>query len=169
MPRLNDVQRAALATWWTLAEAAAGGGFTTTDTITAAADLAGQAGRSLTFTESAAISTLYGYARRMSNAAGELQSASPGDFINSDMVAVPPWARDEQVMNTTPVWHVTFRFDFLDAAGELQSEFRTSVFDMTLPDTAGDLQNAIEDDAQALADKYNVRLQSAQLHSILAV
>lgn len=169
MTRLDDTQRAALANWWTLAEAAAFGGFTTTDTITAASDLAGQAGRSLAFAESAAIATLYGYARRMANAAGVLQAADALSVITADMMATPPWARDEQVMNTTPIWHATFQFTFLDQAGQIQTDFRTSVFEMTLPETVGELAAAIQDDAQQMADKYGVTLVSATPHSLLAV
>lgn len=169
MARLNDVQRSALANWWTLAETAAGGGFTVTDTVTAASQLAQQAGSSLSFAESAAISTLYGYARRMTNAAGELQAAADEQTITADMMATPPWARDEQVMNTTPIWHVTYEFNYLDQGGVLQSGFRTSIFEMTLPETIGELKDAISADAQALADKYNVTLQEANLTSVLAV
>lgn len=169
MPRLDDTQRAALATWWNLAQDAVTRNLLSSDLIAAASDLAAQAGRSLAFTENQALATLYGYARRMGNAAGELQSAAPGQTIDANMVAIPPWARDEQTMNTTPVWHVLFRFDFLDAAGQLQSELRTSVFDMTLPETVGELQDDIGADAQSMADKYNVRLQTVTLHSILAV
>ena len=169
MTRLDDTQRAALANWWTLAEAAAFSGFTSTDTTSAASDLANQAGRSLAFAESAAISTLYGYARRMANAAGVLQAAPDTSVIDANMIAVPPWARDEQVMNTTPIWHATFEFTYLDQAGNLTTDFRTSVFEMTLPETVGELAAAIQDDAQQMADKYGVTLVSATLHSLLAV
>jgi hypothetical protein len=169
MARLTDVQRSALADWWDLAQAAAFGGFTTTDTITAAAQLAADAGRSLAFAESTAISTLYGYARRMSNAASALGVAAPNAVIDANMIAVPPWARDEQVMNTTPIWHVSYTFEYLDQAGNLQSEYRTSVFEMTMPETVGELSAAIQDDAQFLADKYGVTLVNASLTSILAV
>jgi hypothetical protein len=169
MARLDEVQRAALANWWDLAQSAANSGFTVTDTVTAASQLARDAGRSLTFAESAAISTLYGFARRMANAAGELAGDPSSFVIDPTVVAVPPWARDEQVMNTTPIWHVTYTFNYLDQGGVLQSKFVTSIFEMTLPDTVGELSDAIAEDAQQLADKYNVTLQGAELHSILAV
>jgi hypothetical protein len=169
VPRLDDTQRAALASWWDLAQTAANNGYTTTDTITAASDLARQAGAALAFDESSAIATLYGYAKRMSNAAGELQAANPGAIIDPSMMGIPPWARDEQVMNTSPLWHASFQFTFIDQAGVQQTEFRTSVFTMTLPQTVGELAAAIDEDAQAMADKYNVQLVDATPIQLLAV
>lgn len=169
MTRLDTTQRAALGNWWTLASDAASAGYTSTDLITAASAIAAQAGRSLAFAESSAIATLYGYARRMDNAAGVLQSAPGTAVIDPSMIGVPPWARDEQVMNTTPIWHATFEFTYLDQAGNAQTDFRTSVFEMTMADTVSGLLSDVTDDAQAMADKYNVRLVSVKLHSILAV
>lgn len=169
MTQLNDVQRAALAQWWNLASDAAQKGLTATDTVTAASQLAADAGRSLSFAESGAIATLYGFARRMTNAAGVLQGATSADVIDSSMMAVPPWARDTQTMLTTPIWHATFTFTYLDQAGNQVTDFRTSVFEMTLPETVGELQSAVTEDAQQMADKYNVRLLSAFLHSLSAV
>lgn len=169
MPRLNTTQAAALAAWWPLVQTAASGGYTSTDVIAAAADLARQAGGALSFAEGSAISTLYGYARRMANAAAAVQAATPETVISGEHVAVPPWARDEVAMATAPIWHVTYTFTYLDQAGNQQADFRTSVFEMTLPTTAGELAGAIAQDAQALADKYGVTLLDAQLHQILAV
>ncbi len=169
MARLSQTQTAALATWWLLAEKAGYGGFTSTDTVTAAADLAAAHGAALTFTEGTAIATLYGYARRMANAASEVQQALDTAVIGPEHIGMPPWARDEQVMLTTPIWHAGFQFTFLDAAGVVHTEFRTSVFEMTLPQTIGELTAAILEDAQAMADKYGVTLVDAVLHEILAV
>jgi hypothetical protein len=169
VPRLDDTQRAALANWWDLAQYAANHGFTSTDLISAASDIANQAGRSLSFDESSAIATLYGYSRRIFNASGELQAAGPGAWIGSEMISVPPWARDEQVMNTTPVWHVTFEFTYVDQAGNVVTEHRTSVQEMALSGTIDQLQSDTEADAQAMADKYGVQFVSANSISILAV
>lgn len=158
-----------MANWWTLAEGAAYQGFLTTDVISAAADLANQAGTSLSFAEARAISTLYGYGRRMSNAAAALGAAPDEAVIDPSMIGVPPWARDEQVMNTTPIWHVTYEFSYIDQAGNAQTDLRTSVFEMTLPETVGGLNDAISQDAQALADKYGVQLVDTNLTEVLAV
>jgi hypothetical protein len=169
MPRLSESVRAAMGDWWTLVLSAVSGGFTTTDTVAAAADVARQYGQSIGFDTNAAIATLYGYARRMENAAAALGGLAPGDVLGPDQIAVPPWARDEQVMDTAPIWHVTFTYNALDSAGNPVTEFRTSIFEMTLPDTAGDLFSALQSDAEAMAAKYGHTLVSISPHSILAV
>lgn len=169
MARLTDVQSAALANWWDLAQHAANNGFTSTDLITAASDIAQQAGRSLTFEESSAIASLYGFARRMFNGSEALQSASADTSITPDVMAIPPWARDEQVQNTVPIWHTTFEFTFIDQAGNQVTEFKTSVFDMTFPDTIGELTDNVQSDAEAMAAKYGVSLIGTSLISLLAV
>jgi hypothetical protein len=169
VPRLDDTQRAALANWWDLAQYAANHDYTSTDLISAASDIARQAGQSISAEENRAIAVLYGYARRIFNSAGELEGA-PGDaVIGPEMMAIPPWARDEQVMATTPVWHVTFEFAYVDQAGNPQADHRTSVQEMTLPDTVGELADLVDADAQAMADKYGVQFVSATMIQILAV
>lgn len=169
MARLDEVASAALANWWGLAQSAASGGFTVTDTISAASEIARSQGTSLTFEESRAISQLYGFARRMENASNALQDMSAGDVIDSEQISVPPWARDEAAMLTAPIWHATFEFQYVDAAGQLQTDFRTSVFDMTMPDTFGGLADALEQDGEAMAAKYGVTFLSATPVSLLAV
>jgi hypothetical protein len=169
VPRLSDTQRQVLGQWWTLAMSGAYGGFLTTDVIAAAADLARQAGGSLSFTDAGALSTLYGYARRMSNASDALANAAGTDVIDPSVIGVPPWAREQQAMNTTPIWHVSYDFTSVGADGSMTTDVRTSVFDMALPQTIGALQAAIESDAESLANKYNVSLVQASLKEILAV
>lgn len=169
MPRLTSTQAATLADWWPLVQHAGFGGFTTTDLTVAARSIATEAGVTLSFETNTALATLYGYARRMSNAADMVQSALDSDTIIADHIAVPPWARDETVMNTAPIWHVSFQFTYLDQQGIQQTDYRTSVFEMTLPDTIGDLKDAITEDAQAMADKYRFTFVDAQLNMILAV
>lgn len=169
MPRLTTNQRATLADWWNLAYDAGFGGFTTTDLISAASDIVRQAGISLSFQTSQDLAVLYGYARRMSNAADVVQSALDTATITADMKSIPPWARDEQILNTTPIHHVIFEFTYIDQAGVLTTDFRTSVFEMTFPGTIGDLKDAVTEDAQAMADKYGVQFQSINLLQIQMV
>jgi hypothetical protein len=171
VPRLTAPQRSALADWWNLARDAARDAYRSTDLIAAASDLAQQYGQSLTFSESTALSVLYGYARRMYNASDMVQNANPEDYITSAHIGIPPWARDEQVMNTSPIWHVTYVATFINQAGDTIEEFKTSVFEGVgqLPPTIGDLQDAIEEAGQILALKYGYEFVSAELTEILAV
>lgn len=169
MPRLTTAVRSALADWWNLASDAAHGGYTTTDLVQAAADLARQAGRALAFAESTALATLFGYAKRMVNAGSALRAAFDHQVIVPAHIAIPPWARDEAAQNAYPIWHVTYTFSYIDARGVRHDEYRTSVFEVTFPQTVGQLRADVAADAQALADKYGIDLLSAELHQILAV
>lgn len=171
MPRLDDVQRAALADWWNLAQGAVSDGWTTAQLVSVANYLADQADRTISFQENQAIAVLYGYAKRMANAADEFTSASPEATVTPDMIGVPPWARDEQVMNTTPIWHAVFEFTYIDQAGNEQTDWRTSVFDIThpLPDTISAEIDDMQADAEAMAAKYEVELVSISPVRILAV
>lgn len=169
MARLNDTLRAALGYWWDLISGAAQQGLPVTDTVQMANDIAQQQGRSLSFAENGAISSLYGYARRIENAGNSFQTTDPSLGITADMIAVPPWARDEQEMNTFPVYHVRFEYQYLDSAGNQQTGYRTSVFDNGLADTIGDLTADVLDDAEAMAAKYGHTLLGVRPLTILAV
>jgi hypothetical protein len=169
MPRLSDNVRSALADWWDLAQDAGFGGYRATELIEAASNLANQAGRSLSFTESSALSTLFGYARRMSNAADTTQAAEDNTYIGPDHVAIPPWARVESEMNANPIWHVNYQFTY-ERNGIISTEYKTSIFEYgRFPQTIGELKDAIAADAAVLANKYQVNLINTDLTQILAV
>jgi len=169
MSLLPDTVRQALGRWWGLVSSAAGTGFTTTDTVSAAASIAREAGQPITFTESAAIATLYGYARRIFNAGVVVQAGSDTSLISPDMVATPPWARDIAEQQSYPLYHIVYAFTSADTAGNRTTEFKTSAIPLVLPGTLGELLDSVTSAAQALAAKYNRDLVGVSLHSILAV
>lgn len=169
MPQLTDVQRSALGYWWNLIDAAAREGLTTTETIAMANDVAHSLGQTISFQENTAISQLYGYARRIVNAGNTFQSADPSQFIDSNMIATPPYARDQAEQNAYPLYHVKFQYTYLDQAGVQQTTYKTSVFADVLPETAGDLTAAVLDDADAMANKYGHTLLAVSPTEILAV
>jgi hypothetical protein len=171
MPRLTSTVSAALADWWTLALDAAFKGYTATRLQQAAAYIADNLEIDLPFSTYTSLSVLYGYAKRMSNASDAVHSADEEDYIQAQHIAVPPWARDQQAMNTNPIHHVQYMFTYLDENGFAQTEYKTSVFEypQQLPATIGELKDAITEDAQALADKYGKQLLTVDLHQILAV
>lgn len=169
MARLTDTVRQALGYWWSLIQGASAQGFRANEVTSMAADVAKTLGVTMSFQDAQAVAVLYGYARRMDNAAGVFQAAGPEQQISGDMIATPPWARDEAEMNAYPIWHATFSYTYLDNEGNMNTEFRTSVFRLTLPDTVGELADAIEVDAIAMSVKYDVQLVSADpisLHSV---
>lgn len=169
MPRLDDTQRAAFVTWFDLVNYAARNGFTVTDTIAAASDLAGQAGQSVTPAENRAISTLYGYVRRDVNASAVFQAAAPNAFIEPSMMATAPYARDEAEMAAYPLYHVRFEYTYIDSAGNVQTEIKTSAQPLTIGPTVAQVTADVLDDAEAFANKYGHTLVSAVPISILAV
>lgn len=169
MARITDTVRAALGYWWNLISDAARANFTVTDTVQLANQVATDLGGSLSFQENTAISVLYGYARREVNAGNLFQAAQPGQAIDAGMISTPPYARDLQEQNTYPLYHVKFEYTYLDSAGIQQTSYRTSVFPDQLPETAGELTQAVLDDAEAMAAKYGHTLLSAIPTNILSV
>jgi hypothetical protein len=169
MPVLTPTQRSALGYWWNLIDAAARQGLTTTETISMANEVASTLGQKLSFQENTAISQLYGYARRIVNSGTAFQSASPDRSISSEMVATPPYARDQQEQNAYPLYHVKFEYTYVDQSGVQQTTYKTSVFPDVLPETVGDLTSAVLDDAEAMASKYGHTLLSVTPTEILAV
>ena len=169
MPRLTAHVAGLLGDWWTLALDAGFSGYTTTDLQAAAKDIADRNNLTLAFRDYTGLSVLYGYARRMFNASQTVRNADDADYIQSQHIAIPPWARDETAQNANPIWHVTYEFTTLDENGFESTEYKTSVFEQSLPSTVGDLKDAVNEDAQALADKYGRQLLSVGLHQILAV
>jgi hypothetical protein len=169
MSRLTDTVRAALGYWWDLVNGAAQQGFTVTETVAMANNIATDLGQNLTFRENTAISELYGYARRIINAGNTFTNAAPSQGITSDMISVPPWARDVQEMATSPTYNVKFTYTYLDQAGNEQTATKTSVFPNGLPGTVGELTSQVLDDAEAMANKYGHTLLSATPFSIQAV
>jgi hypothetical protein len=170
VPRLNPNVRSALPDWWNLATDAAQARLGSSVLLEAASDLANQAGRSLTFGESSALTTLYGYASRIRNAGEAARAASDETYIGPEHVAIPPWARVESEQNANRIWHVRYHFTSANSNGVLSTEYKTSVFQQgQIPDTIGRLKAEIEADAEVLAAKYNVNLVSVDLHQILEV
>ena|SRR5579862_6259438 len=169
MPKLTDVQRQVLGYWWNLIEAAAREGFTTTETVAMANEVAQSMGERISFQENTAIGQLYGYARRIINSGVAFQAADGSQFINSDMISTPPYARDQAEQNAYPLYHVKFEYTYVDQSGVQQTNYKTSVFPDQLPGTVGELTSAILDDAEAMANKYGHTLLSVQPTTILAV
>lgn len=169
MARLTDDLRSALGYWWNLITDAVQQGFTTAETTAVANQVARDLGGSLTFDENRAIATLYGYAKRMDNAAAVFQNSDGSATITPDMVATPPYARDEQEQATYPQYHVKFYYEFIDQSGAQRIEVKTSLIPLTIGPTVGDVFDDIQSDAEAFAAKYGHQLVSATPFQILAV
>jgi hypothetical protein len=84
-----------------------------------------------------------------------LAQARPDQVITGAMIARDLSARDERLQSLAPSWLVRFEHDVI-VNGELQTVWRTSTFDNSLPLTIADLRAAVENDAEAMADDYDV-------------
>lgn len=169
MARLTDSLRSALGYWWNLITDAVQQGFTTAETTQVANQVAQEFGSSLSFDENRAIATLYGYAKRMDNAAAAFQNAPADLYITPDLIATPPYARDEQEQATYPQYHVKFYYEYIDQAGNQLVDIKTSVIPFAVGPTVGDVFSDILSDAEAFAAKYGHQLVSATPFQILAV
>ena len=172
MPRLGPVARTALGYWWDLISGAVQRGFTTTETTQIAAGIAADFGEKVTWEESKSIAILYGYAKRMDNAAAVFQNAPMEATVVPQMVATPPWAREESEQAAYPQYHVKFFYTYIDTSSsdhEEQTGIRTSVISQPLPSTVGGIRAIVQADAQGFAAKYGHELVSAIPYSVLAV
>ena len=170
MAILNEPQRQVLGGWvWPFLTAAAGEGMTASAVQQGIAGLAEENDINLTFQDYTAIATLYGYARRMENAAQEFRAADINAALTPDLVGVPPWARDITEQNASGKWHGIFEFTFIDQAGNQVTEMRTSIWDVTRPSTVGGIIDDMQADAEAMAAKYEVQLVGISPVQLLAV
>lgn len=99
------------------------------------------------------VSVIRGYANRIVAGANALAAADPSDSITSDMMAVAPYtSRDLNSIAVNPVYQVRYLNTVQADDGTVTSVWNTSVFTATdMPDTVGDLQDAIDSNAQELA------------------
>ena len=89
------------------------------------------------------------------NAMEDFSRARITDPLTSDLIAQDVSARGLQEQNLAPRFIVRFEHD-VTVEGQLQTLWRSSIFEGSLPATKSDLMNAVEGDAQALADDYDV-------------
>jgi len=88
-------------------------------------------------------------------AAENLGAARPGQVITGQMIGTDLSARSSQLQAMAPSWIVRFEHDVI-VSGELTTVWRSSTFDGSLPPTIDDLRSAIEADAEAMAEDYDV-------------
>lgn len=78
-----------------------------------------------------------------------------GSAITSDMIGTPPWARPLGEQNALQMTQVTFLHTTTDGAGNLFNDYRSVMFTGPLPATKAELLDQLNEDSQALADKYD--------------
>jgi hypothetical protein len=100
------------------------------------------------------VSELRGRAGAIQRAADELAAASPRKNLTGRYVTQAPWARSTAVQRVDPKYQATFAHQSLKD-GEQVTTWRSVIFSGQLPPTIGAFQQAIDEDAIALADDYD--------------
>jgi hypothetical protein len=89
------------------------------------------------------------------SAMDNLQAARVDSVITGNMLGRDLSSRGLTDQSLAPRFLVRFEHD-VTVGGQLQTFWRSSFFDGSLPTTKGDLMSAVNQDAQALADDYDV-------------
>lgn len=147
MPDLPAGPRKALGLYWGAIQHAAAQHLPTADLWEAIRGAAADAGLESPGVSAIDVSIIRGYAGSMTRATEALAASEPGLGITADMIAEPPWARSLAEQNLTPRYQVTYARQALTADGLEVSQYSTSIFEGTLPDTIGELEAAVLADA----------------------
>lgn len=142
-PQLQDAYRNA----WGLIQYAAtqrdeSGAYTyrSSDVVSAAAELAREAGQSLSFGYFSAITTLFGMARGNANAANALTSADLLSSIDASMIGAWPTAAPLDVQAAQPSYMAKAEFSYVNALGDQSTGWVTLTGMTQLPSTVNGLQ-----------------------------
>lgn len=102
-------------------------------------------------------------------ASRRLERLDPSYSISDGhLIAEAPWARSPGEREALPMYQVRYEHT-VDGPNGPETNWRVSTFRGSLPRTLGDLQDAIEEDAENLADKYggaHVGVGSLQILSV---
>lgn len=102
--------------------------------------------------------------------AGETLAKAPAEWgLNSSMIGVTPYARSLADRANTPQWSVGMYHTTADLEGNESTDYRMVRFTGQLPATKADLELALEQDAEALADKYGRTHVGIESYELLAI
>lgn len=98
-----------------------------------------------------------------------LAALGPNDRIDGPAVARAPWGRPLQQQTAVPMWSVRFEHIFTDSNGDEQSAWRYTTGTGTFPRSRAELEAAISEDAERLADEYEVQHVGIGAYSLLVM
>ena len=155
MPELSPDARGAMR-YWSVIESAARLRATTADLWAAINDAAAEQGLSSPGVTLRGVNELRSYAAQQQNAADRLARSDRGAPMEDRLIGPAPWAREGAEYASVDRWQITYLHTTLDN-GEERSDWRTSMFTGTLPDTVGELMDQLDVDAETLADEYELQ------------
>lgn len=141
--------------YWGVASGAVAARATTAEVwaaINAAAQANGQESAGLTLGD---FNKLRSAAAGVRNASEYLAQGNPESVIEDAMIGSPPWARPLSEQNAAPMFQARFLHTTADDEGNESADWRTVTFSSGLPPTLDAFHTALQQDAEALADKYN--------------
>lgn len=167
MPDLSDAARNALAYWPQIEYAAANRMPTAQlwDTLNAAAADLGLDTPGVTLQ---GVNELRHLATTIQASSARLERSDPSYRLEGNLVSEAPWSRSLAERDAMPMFQVRYQHTTVGPNGE-ETNWRTSTFHGQLPGTIGDLFDAIEEDAEHLADKYGHSHVGTGGHQVLSV
>lgn len=98
-----------------------------------------------------------------------LSGLGADDRIDGPMIGQAPWGRSLNQQVAVPMWSVRFEHIFNDDNGDEQRAWRTSTFTGSVPRSRRELEDALGEDGDSLAEEYGVEHVGIGSYSVLAV
>lgn len=140
---LTPGEQAAYGKLWNFVQAVAparsdtgGYAYQSSDILSAAATLAREAGQALSFTEAQGVFGLVSLARSQANAVSALNSAEPGQAIDTSMIATWPTAASLETQAAQPQYYARAEFTYTNNMGDETSAWISVSGINSLPATA---------------------------------
>lgn len=89
--------------------------------------------------------------------------------LTGESIGQVPWQRDQGTRNASPIYQVRFAHTTVNEQGDESTDYRSVTFTGGLPETKQALIDAVNRDAEALADNYDtqhVSISGLQVYSI---
>lgn len=142
--------------YWGVIERAVADRLTTADLWSDIRDAADELGLESPGVTVRGVNELRRLANTIQNSGRQFERATDETGLDARMMGEAPWSRPLAEQNALGIYQVRYQHTYVTAEGP-QTEWRTSVFNAAdMPDTVGELRDAIGQDAQQLADKYGV-------------
>lgn len=155
--------------YWGVAMGAAEQRANTADTWAAIRDASAQFGNDRLGLSLQDFNQLRSAATGVRNSSERLNRAPEANTIDQSMIGLTPYARSQADRNATPQWSARFLHLTTNTEGDETEEWRMVRFTGQLPTTVGELMTAVQQDAQALADKYGTEHVSFSGLALLAI
>lgn len=102
-------------------------------------------------------------------ASNRLAALGPDDRIDGPAVPRAPWGRPLQQQVAVPMWSARFEHIFTDSNGQEQRKWRYTTGTGTFPRSRRELERAINEDAERLANDYEVEHVGIGAYSLLVM